>query len=150
MGLMLDRHMRWLGAGLALMLLAAAAPAGYAIFASGNFEPGLWTIRPLDNATRTLLGAQPRLCLQNSEALVHAGFDPSAQSCTHNIVENGPDKLVLIYSCRGAGSGRTEIIRDARNHFTINAQGVDARGPFGIYAEYSRSGACPAGLPKKP
>ena len=127
-----------------ILLMAAAAPLGYALFAQNNFEPGLWTIRPLDNATRVLLGASTRQCLQSSEALAHAGFDTRGKLCTHKVVENSADKLVLIYSCPRAGSGRTEIIRDARNHFTVNAQGVDDEGPFGIYAEYVRSGECPA------
>lgn len=129
-------------AGLSLGLLGAAAPEAYLLFSQNNFEPGLWTIRPLDNATRALMGAQPRQCLGSSEALAHAGFDVRGKQCTHRVVENSIDRLVLIYSCPRAGSGRTEIIRDARNHFTVNAQGVDEQGPFGVYAEYVRSGDC--------
>ena len=131
-------------AGLGLGLLGAAAPVSYLLFSQNNFEPGLWTIRPLDTATRALIGNNNRQCLRTSEALAHAGFDVRGKLCTHKIVENSMDRLVLIYSCPHAGSGRTEIVRDARNHFTVNSQGVDEEGPFGVYAEYVRSGDCAA------
>ena len=58
------------------------------------------------------------------------------------IVEDTAERATVAYSCRGLGSGRTTIVKDNRNHFTIDAQGIRGREPFAVRQEFKRVGDC--------
>ena len=64
------------------------------------------------------------------------------KSCVHTIVEDTTERATVAYSCRGLGSGRTTIVKDNRNHFTIDAQGIRGREPFAVRQEFKRVGDC--------
>ncbi len=128
---------------LAPATIHAAAMPPIAVFQNDNFTAGAWKITALDSGSRAYARSHPP-CIASPDPIVHAGYDKPTAHCTHRLVENTPERAVIIYSCRGEGSGRTQILRDGRNHFTVDAQGISGAAPFGIRAEYKRTGRCPA------
>jgi hypothetical protein len=121
-----------LGSGVAL----AAVPA-LQIFAGRDFEPGLFAVTPAEG------GEAQNVCVANPEMLVHAGLDAAnGRDCLHTVVEDNGELATVAYSCRGLGSGRTMIVKDNRNHFTVDAQGIRGREPFALRVEYKRVGSC--------
>lgn len=115
------------------------------LFADGMFEPGLWHVEPLDADSRARVPDGQSICLADAGALALAGMAPADSSCVHTIVNDAPDRATITYICKGRGSGRTTIFRDARNHFTVDAQGIAGREPFAMRGEYRRIGDCTAG-----
>ena len=74
---------------------------------------------------------------------MHVGLEAAdGKSCVHTIVEDTAERATVAYSCRGLGSGRTTIVKDNRNHFTIDAQGIRGREPFAVRQEFKRVGDC--------
>ena len=138
---------------LLLVLPLCAAGTAYAamplpslkLFADGMFEPGLWRVEPLDADSRARMPGGQSICIAAPDALAHAGMAPANGSCIHTIVNDAPDRATITYSCKGQGSGRTTILRDARNRFTVDAQGIAGREPFAMRGEYRRVGECTAG-----
>ena len=75
--------------------------------------------------------------------LLHTGLEEAdGRDCAHTVIENTSERATVAYSCRGLGSGRTTIIKDNRNHFTIDAQGIRGREPFAMRQEARRVGDC--------
>ena len=121
---------------------AVAQPAVLQLFSGRDFQPGQFSVSPVGDASRRDGGAVNR-CVISPETLLHAGLEAAnGKNCIHTIVEDTAERATIAYSCRGLGSGRTTIIKDNRNHFTVDAQGIRGREPFAMRQEYKRIGDC--------
>ena len=92
-----------------------------------GLEAGRWELRPRE------AGAQPqRICLSSGRGLIqlrHAGL-----VCDRFVVEDTPVQVVVQYTCKGRGYGRTQI--------QIESQGIASGLPFEFAAEARRIGDC--------
>lgn len=118
-------------------LLALAAPAfggGPSLAMLDQLESGRWELRE-----RSGVAAQ-RVCLQNGRRLIqlrHAGLP-----CESYVVNDSPSQVVVQYTCRGRGYGRTEIRRETNRLVQVQSQGIVDGLPFVITAEARRIGDC--------
>ena len=62
--------------------------------------------------------------------------------CSRFVVQDGPDEIVVQYTCRGNGYGRTSIRREGSGLLQIRSQGIVDGAPFAIDAEARHTGAC--------
>ena len=144
MAMRLARRKRLLGkislrmakaAAAALMALAAPAFGGGPSLAMlDQLESGRWELRERSGAT------PQRICLQNGRRLIqlrHAGL-----ACDSYVVSDGPGAVVVQYTCRGKGYGRTEIRRETNRLVQVQSQGIVDGLPFVIAAEARRVGDC--------
>lgn len=118
-------------------LVALAAPAfggGPSLVMLDQLETGRWELRERGGA------AAQRICLQNGRRLIqlrHAGL-----ACESYVVSDGPGAVVVQYTCRGKGYGRTEIRRETNRLVQVHSQGIIDGLPFVITAEARRVGDC--------
>lgn len=118
-------------------LLALAAPAfggGPSLAMLDQLEGGRWELRERGGAE-----AQ-RICIQSGRRLIqlrHAGLQ-----CDNYVVSDGPGAVVVQYTCRGKGYGRTEIRRETNRLVQVQSQGIADGLPFVITAEARRVGEC--------
>lgn len=120
------------GGALVAATAAFAQPVTLSLFGGGDFQPGSYSVS----------GGANR-CIMSPESLMHVGLEAAdGKSCVHTIVEDTTERATVAYSCRGLGSGRTTIVKDNRNHFTIDAQGIRGREPFAVRQEFKRVGDC--------
>jgi hypothetical protein len=126
-------------AALGSFAAAAAAQAPQLqLFGSGDFQTGRYSVAAANGG-----GESASKCVASPETLLHAGLEEAdGRSCVHTVVEDTPERATVAYSCRGLGSGRTTIVKDNRNHFTIDAQGIRGREPFAMRQEVHRVGEC--------
>lgn len=125
----------WALASPDLVARASADPLpAVKVFAQGAFRPGEWALR------RAGRPADRRLCVLTPERMARAGYFEN-QDCTYTLLENDADRATVSYRCEG-GWGLTEIRRDARDLYTIDAQGLRDGQPFARRAELSRTGDC--------
>ncbi len=118
-------------------LLALAAPAfggGPSLAMLDQLESGRWELRERSGAV-----AQ-RICLQSGRRLIqlrHPGLP-----CESYVVTDSPAEVVVQYTCRGRGYGRTEVRRETNRLVQIQSQGIVNGLPFAITAEARRIGDC--------
>ncbi len=129
--------------GLGLLAVSGVASAQPALKIFAGFEPGRYSVAPADANAQTRGEALTNSCVISPEALIHAGFEAAnGRDCMHTVIENTTESATVAYSCRGLGSGRTTVILDNKNHYTLDAQGIQGRLPFALRREYKRIGAC--------
>lgn len=119
-------------AGLLVGIPIAAHSAELAMLASLN--KGGWNLRVRDD------GSQQRVCVRDGQEFIQIRH--KQPGCSRFIVEDGPDEVVVQYSCRGNGYGRTSIRREGSGLVQIQSQGIYDGAPFLINAEARHSGAC--------
>lgn len=109
--------------------------AGPSLAMLDGLEAGRWELRPRE------AGAQPqRICLSNGRGLIqlrHAGL-----VCDRFVVEDTPVQVVVQYTCKGRGYGRTQIKRESGRLIQIESQGIASGLPFEFAAEARRIGDC--------
>jgi hypothetical protein len=57
-------------------------------------------------------------------------------------VTDSPGEVVVQYTCRGRGYGRTEVRRETNRLVQVQSQGIVDGLPFAITAEARRIGDC--------
>jgi len=125
--------------GLASAAAAVAQPAALQLFGGRDFEPGQFSVSPLDSSR----GGATNKCVISPEILLHTGLEAAnGKNCVHTVIEDTAERATVAYSCRGIGSGRTTVIKDNRNHFTVDAQGIRGKEPFATRQEFKRVGDC--------
>lgn len=119
-------------------LFASVAPAmgaGPSLAMLDGLEGGRWELRPRDG------GAAPqRICLTNGRGLIqlrHPGAD-----CVQFVLEDTATQVVVQYTCKGRGYGRTQIKRESSRLVQIESQGIAGGLPFEFEAEARRIGDC--------
>jgi hypothetical protein len=117
---------------------ALAAPAmgeGQSLAMLDQLEAGRWEIRVREP------GVQPqRICLASGRQLIqlrHPGGN-----CDRFVVQDLAGEVVVQYTCRGHGYGRTHIRRETGRLVQIETQGITDGLPFQFSAEARRVGEC--------
>lgn len=133
----MNRRSRIAGAALTAMLALAgpAMGAGPSLAMLDQLSPGRWDVRFRE------AGVPPqRLCLSNGQALIqlrHAG-----PACERFVIEGGPRDVVVQYTCKGRGYGRTHIRKETAQLVQIDSRGIADGLPFEFTAEARRVGDC--------
>lgn len=127
---------KWAAAGGAL-LVAFALPAlaqsdSFAMLTS--LTKGEWTITFRDGSPAR------KVCLRDGMELIQIRHTGS--NCSRYVVEDGPSKVTVQYTCRGNGYGRTNIRRETASLVQIQSQGIAGGLPFQFDAEARRTGTC--------
>jgi hypothetical protein len=121
--------------GLAIVLLAVPIAAHSAELAMlQSLTKGSWNLRLRDN------GAEQRICVRDGRELIQIRH--KQPGCSRFVVEDGADHVVVQYTCRGNGYGRTSIRREASGLVQIESQGIIDGAPFALSGEARHSGAC--------
>lgn len=122
----------------ALALAAPAMGAGTSLAMLDQIEAGRWEIRTRE------LGAQPqRVCLASGHRLIQLRH-PDAQ-CDRFVVQDSASDVVVQYTCKGRGYGRTHIRRETGRLVQIDSRGIANGLPFEFSAEARRVGDCAGG-----
>lgn len=132
------RSHRWRVAMGAAILAVAAVPivAHSAELAMlGSLAKGAWNLRVRDNG-----GQERRICVRTGRELIQLRHTQAG--CNQFVVEDGPQQVVVQYTCRGNGYGRTAIRREAPGLVQIDSQGIIDGAPFAFTAEARHTGSC--------
>lgn len=136
----MKRYSRHAGAALAAMLALAgpAMGAGPSLAMLDQLSPGRWEVRYREPA------APPQqLCLSSGHGLIQLRHQGAA--CERFVVEDGPGRVVVQYTCKGRGYGRTHIRKESSQLAQISSQGIANGLPFEFTAEARRVGECNGG-----
>ncbi|HQA16896.1 MAG TPA: hypothetical protein PK680_00795 [Novosphingobium sp.] len=132
------RRFRIVGmAAIAVAALAAPAfGAGGALAMLDQLDSGRWEIRVRE------AGAQPqRVCLASGHKLIQLRHPDAA--CERFVVQDTPSEVVVQYTCKGRGYGRTHIRKESGRLVQIDSRGIANGLPFEFSAEARRVGECP-------
>ncbi|MEQ1499615.1 MAG: hypothetical protein ABL914_13245 [Novosphingobium sp.] len=84
-----------------------------------------------------------RACIAKGRDLVqlrHPG-----RSCDSYVVQDTPGEVVVQYTCRGHGYGRTRIRRETNRLIQLDSQGIVDGLPFEFAVEARHAGSCTPG-----
>jgi len=131
-----SRARRWAWPALLLAAVAAAPtaamPAGLAML--DTLAKGSWTLRIRNERS------QERICVRDGTEFVQLRH--RQPGCNRFVVKDSADEVVVQYTCRGAGYGRTTIRRESPELVQIQSEGIRDGRPFSIDGEARRSGRC--------
>lgn len=125
-----------LAAGFALA--APAQGAGQSLAMLDRLDPGRWEVR-----LREPGGPVQKICLADGRRLIQLRHPEAA--CERFVVQDNPGEVIVQYTCRGRGYGRTHIRRETSRLVQIDSQGIAGGLPFEFSAEARRVGECSAG-----
>ena len=118
-------------------LAAPAYGGGPSLAMLDQLEAGRWELRDRDGA------APQQICVPNGRRLIqlrHPGL-----ACDSFVVTDGPGEVVVQYTCKGRGYGRTQIRRETNRLVQVQSQGIVDGLPFEFSAEARRVGECSGG-----
>jgi len=117
-------------------LLGAVPVAAYAaeLGMLDTLTKGAWTLRLRDE------GSQQRICLRDGRELIQIRHKQAG--CSRFVVQDEANEVIVQYTCRGNGYGRTSIRREANGLVQVRSQGIIDGAPFSISGEARHSGAC--------
>ena len=119
-------------AALVVGVPVAAQSGELAMLAS--LDKGGWNLRVRDD------GSQQRVCVRSGQEFIQIRH--KQPGCSRFIVQDGSEEVVVQYTCRGNGYGRTSIRREGNGLVQIQSQGIYDGAPFSISAEARHNGAC--------
>ena len=134
---------RWRVAGWMVVLAAlssATAAASGAPQTSGSLAmlakllPGKWELREHGGQSTR------QMCIASGKDLIqlrHPG-----ETCSRFIVADTAASVVVQYTCRGTGFGRTQIRYESPTLAQIDTQGINRGLPFDVDVEGRRIGDC--------
>lgn len=122
--------MALVGAGLALPAVAQAPDLAML----GSLTKGAWTLRIRDT------GAQQRVCVRDGRELIQ--LQHKQPGCSRFVVTDEPGQVVVQYTCRGNGYGRTSIRKESSGLVQVQTQGIHDGTPFSWSAEGRHAGSC--------
>jgi hypothetical protein len=99
-----------------------------------SLTTGAWELHSRDD------GTTDRICVKTGRELIQI-HHRNAQ-CTRSVVEDGPMRVTVQYSCPGAGYGRTSIRKETARLVQIDSSGIEDGLPFHVSAEARRVGGC--------
>jgi len=132
------KSLRMIALLLAGGLAALAAPVlgQRPVFAMlDRVEPGRWELRMRDG-----IGSISNICLHSGRQLIQLRH-PS-QVCNQLIVTDSDTEVIVQYTCRGNGYGRTDIRSETNRLLQIDSQGIANGSPFAFTVEARRVGNC--------
>lgn len=121
---------------LSAVLLAAVPAAAQApeLAMLGSLEKGGWSLRVRDD------GSTQQICLRSGQELIQ--LQHRQPGCNRFVVEDGADHVVVQYTCRGSGYGRTTIRRESPRLVQIQTTGIANGTPFSLNGEARFQGRC--------
>jgi hypothetical protein len=120
-------------AALLLVAMPVEAQAPELAMLSG-LTKGAWNLRIRDD------GTERRVCVRDGREFIQLRHTQSG--CSRFVVEDGADEVVVQYTCRGNGYGRTSIRREGSSLVQIRSQGIQGGTPFSFSAEARYVGSC--------
>ncbi len=124
-------------AALGMIALGIAIPAvaqSDSLAMLDGLTKGEWTIKHRDGS------ADRKICVETGQELIQLRHDDS--ECSRFVVEDGPNKVTVQYTCSGNGYGRTNIRKETGALVQIESQGIASGLPFQFAAEARRTGSC--------
>lgn len=121
-------------AGAAASAAAASAANAPELAMLHALNKGAWTLRIRDD------GSQQRICVRNGQEFVQ--LKHTQPGCSRFIAKDAPDEVVVQYTCRGNGYGRTSIRKESNGLVQIQSQGIIDGAPFSISGEARHAGSC--------
>lgn len=118
-------------------LILAAGPVLSAPSQLGMLDqlaPGSWELRDRTGAMTQ------RICIPQGRRLVQLRHPGSL--CDTYVVQDRPDDVVVQYTCRGRGYGRTHIRRETNRLVQMDGTGIADGLPFDFNFEARRVGDC--------
>ena len=119
------------GLMLAAVPLEAQAPE---LAMLDSLSKGAWNLRIRDD------GSQQRICVRDGREFIQLRH--RQPGCSRIVVQDGADEVVVQYTCRGNGYGRTSIRREGNSLVQIRSQGIEGDTPFSFSAEARHNGGC--------
>jgi hypothetical protein len=114
---------------------AGAQGGGPALAMLDRLESGRWEIR-----LREPGNPSERICVANGRRLIQLRHPDAA--CERFVIQDAANDVVVQYTCRGKGYGRTHIRRETGRLVQIDSQGIAEGLPFEFSAEARRVGDC--------
>jgi len=99
-----------------------------------SLNKGAWSLRMRDD------GSQLRICVRDGREFIQIRH--RQPGCSRIVVQDGADEVVVQYTCRGNGYGRTSIRREGNTLVQIRSQGFEGGAPFSFNAEARHDGSC--------
>ena len=133
----LERRRWWTaGAVTAAVTLASAPLEAQApeLAMLDTLAKGGWNLRDRNN------GQEQRICVRDGREFIQLRHRQTG--CNRFVVQDGADEVVVQYTCRGNGYGRTSIRREGTALVQISSQGIAGGTPFSFNAEARQSGSC--------
>lgn len=135
----LAAHLRTTGRSGPLVAAALLAATPFALQAAelgmlDTLSKGAWSLRIRDD------GSEQRICLRDGRELIQLRH--KQPGCSRFVVRDSADEVVVQYTCRGNGYGRTSIRREGNGLVQLQSQGIIDGAPFSISGEARHSGAC--------
>ena len=126
---------KWAPLGLAALLIALPL-AGHAaeLGMLDSLTKGEWTLRIRHD------GSEQRICLRDGRELIQLRH--KQPGCSRFVARDDASEVVVQYTCRGNGYGRTSIRREASGLVQIESQGIIDGAPFSISGEARHNGSC--------
>lgn len=133
-GFRLDRRRSVAVAVIAAVLAWPVAAQAPGLPMLGQLAKGSWTLRDRGD------GSQRRICVRDGRELIQLRHRESG--CSRFVVEDGPNQVVVQYTCPGNGYGRTTIRRESNGLVQVSSTGIVDGAPFAYTAEGRHSGTC--------
>lgn len=95
---------------------------------------GAWTLRIRTD------GSQQQICVRNGDEFIQ--LNHKQPGCSRFVVQDDANQVVVQYTCRGNGYGRTSIRREGDELVQIQSQGIVDGSPFSISGEARHTGSC--------
>ena len=127
----------WRAGALAAAVALATAPLeaqAPELAMLDSLSKGAWNLRIRDD------GSQQRICVRDGREFIQLRH--RQPGCSRIVVQDGADEVVVQYTCRGNGYGRTSIRREGNSLVQIRSQGIQGGTPFSFSAEARHSGSC--------
>lgn len=118
-------------------LVLAAGPvlgAGPQLGMLDQLAPGNWELRDRSGAM------SQRICVPHGRRLVQLRHPGSP--CDTYVIQDLPNEVVVQYTCRGRGYGRTHIRRETNRLVQMDGTGIADSLPFDFNFEARRVGDC--------
>lgn len=109
--------------------------AGASLAMLDQLEPGRWEIRSREAGT-----PPQRICVSHGRRLIQIKHPDAA--CERFVVKDSASEVVVQYTCRGRGYGRTHIRKETSRLVQIDSRGIAGGLPFEFDAEARRIGDC--------
>lgn len=119
---------------VAMFAVGASAANAPELAMLGSLNKGGWTLRIRDD------GSQQRICVRSGQELIQ--LKHAQPGCSRFIVRDTAEEVVVQYTCRGNGYGRTSIRRESSGLVQVQSQGIVDGAPFSISGEARHAGGC--------
>lgn len=118
-------------------LILAAGPvmaAGPQLVMLDQLAPGNWELRDRSGSVTE------RICVPHGRRL--AQLRHPGPACDTYVIQDQPNEVVVQYTCRGRGYGRTHIRRETNRLVQMDGTGIANGLPFDFVFEARRVGDC--------